>query len=380
MMFEGLKKKFSNFIESIASKEEEKIEEEEKAEEIKEEIKESPEEAVKEEVLVEEPAIEQEIPKEEKRNVEIKEQEPKPKGKVTFGTKLKSKIFKEITISEKDIDPFLEDLSMSLLESDVNYEVVEKVVESLKKELTEGSVSSTGLEKEISSKIRKSLVDILKSGDRIDILRLAASKKNLGEMPFKILFLGPNGAGKTTTIAKIAKMFMDKGFSCMLSASDTFRAAAIEQTAIHASRLGIPVVKGSYGADPSSIAFDAIAHAKARHIDVVLIDSAGRQETNKSLMDEVRKMVRVTKPDAKIFIGESITGNALLNQLKEFDLAVNLDGIIITKLYCDAKGGNTLSILSETDVPVLFFGTGERYEDIIPYNPDFIIDSIMPEN
>ncbi|MCL4375428.1 signal recognition particle-docking protein FtsY [Candidatus Marsarchaeota archaeon] len=394
-MFEGIKKKFSKFVDSIASKEEEKIEEEtlkdkkETASELPNEERVREEEIKKRERVHTEPKIREErkeqekaseMPKREEHQKITEERELKKRGNVTFGTKLRSKIFKEIRISEKDINPFLEELRISLLESDVNYEVVEKVVESLRKELTEGSISSAELEIRISEKIRTSLMNILKSSGGIDIVDLAASKKSSGEMPFKILFLGPNGAGKTTTIAKIAKMFIDKGFSCMLSASDTFRAAAIEQTAIHASRLGIPVVKGSYGADPSSIAFDAVAHAKARHIDVVLIDSAGRQETNKSLMEEVKKMVRVTKPDLKIFIGESIAGNSLLNQLKEFDSAVGLDGIILTKLDCDAKGGNTLSILSETDVPVLFFGTGERYEDIMPYDPNFIIESIMPDN
>ena len=156
-------------------------------------------------------------------------------------------------------------------------------------------------------------------------------------------------------MAKLANMFIKNSFSVVLSASDTFRAAAIEQTAIHAERLHIGVIKGKYGSDPASVAFDAVAHAKAHHINVVLIDSAGRQETNKSLMEEIKKIVRITNPDIKIFVGESITGNSLLEQVSEFNKTVGLDGVILTKLDCDAKGGNTLSILSETSVPVLFF-------------------------
>ncbi|MDE1855610.1 MAG: signal recognition particle-docking protein FtsY, partial [Candidatus Micrarchaeota archaeon] len=174
------------------------------------------------------------------------------------------------------------------------------------------------------------------------------------EMPFKILFIGPNGAGKTTSMAKVAHMLLKNGITCIMSASDTFRAAAVEQTVIHAQRLGIEAVKGIYGADPASVAFDAIAHARARGIDVVLIDSAGRQETNASLIEELKKIVRVTKPDLKLFVGESITGNSLLEQVRALNEAVKLDGIILTKLDVDAKGGNTLSILSETDVPVMF--------------------------
>jgi fused signal recognition particle receptor len=138
------------------------------------------------------------------------------------------------------------------------------------------------------------------------------------------------------------------------------------------------VIKGAYGADPASIAFDAIAYAKAHALDAVLIDSAGRQETNKSLIEELKKMVRVNKPDLCIFIGEGIAGNALLEQVKQFDQATKLDGVILTKLDVDAKGGNTLSILSDTQVPVLYFGTGEKYTDLMPYNPQFVVDNIVP--
>ena len=165
---------------------------------------------------------------------------------------------------------------------------------------------------------------------------------------------------------------------CVISASDTFRAAAIEQAAIHAKKLGVEIVKGNYGADPASIAFDAIAYAKAHGADAVLIDTAGRQETNKSLIEELRKMVRVNKPDLCIFIGEGIAGNALLDQVTQFNEAVKLDGIILTKLDCDAKGGNTLSILSDTKIPILYFGTGEKYEDLMPYDPKFVAENIIP--
>jgi len=165
---------------------------------------------------------------------------------------------------------------------------------------------------------------------------------------------------------------------CVVSASDTFRAAAIEQAVFHAKKLGVEVVKGAYGADPASVAFDAIAYARAHGADAVLIDTAGRQETNRSLIEELRKMVRVNRPDLCIFVGEGIAGNALLDQVKQFDEALKLDGIILTKLDCDAKGGNTLSILSETKIPVLYFGTGEKYGDLMPYDPEFVVNSIVP--
>ncbi len=444
-MFEGLKKKFSNFIDSIAKKEEEEIRQEEKKDEAGHEKesaaimeKHAPvQEAEREhgaELLVK-PAPdavkvhEQKERREEERQAEARQdphvgqvkdtrmafqehgegsrqaesrkedtagrqaheyKEPveravprpaarQPEQKVTLGTRLKGIVFKEVKVSHQDVEPFMEQLRISLLQSDVNYEVTEKILNRMEQELTSKPIEAKNLQRNITGVIRDSILSVLSKGSDVDMIARARSKKGSGD-PFRILFIGPNGAGKTTAMAKLTKMLMDNGFTCVLSASDTFRAAAIEQTAYHASKLGVPVIKGIYGADPASVSFDAIAYAKAHRIDVVLIDSAGRQETNKSLMEEIKKMVRVAKPDMKIFVGESITGNALLNQVREFDEAVKLDGIILTKLDADAKGGNTLSILSETNVPVLFFGTGEAYDAIMSYRPEFILDSLVPNN
>ena len=181
-------------------------------------------------------------------------------------------------------------------------------------------------------------------------------------------------------MAKIAYNFKKNGITCVLSASDTFRAAAIEQTEHHANKVGVPVIKSTYGADPASIAFDAIAYAKARGIHAVLIDSAGRQETNKNLINEMQKMVRVAKPDLTIFVGESIAGNQLSEQIKEFNKFMSIDGIILTKLDADAKGGNAISIAHVTGIPLLYLGTGESYDALVPYTPDFIVNAILPNN
>lgn len=339
-MFEGLKKKFSDFVEGLSRKE---SEEEAKAEEAKEARKET-----------------------------------KKAPDVTLVTKVKGTLLGKVKISERDAEPFLEQLRIALLQTDVNYDVAEKLTAKLHENLVGKEISAQDIPNGIRGEIRNSLMQVLSKNEGVDLLALAAEKKRKGNEPFKILFLGPNGAGKTTTIAKIAYMLGSKGIRCVISASDTFRAAAIEQAAIHAKRLGIDVVKGAYGADPASIAFDAIAYAKARGLGAVLIDSAGRQETNKSLIEELKKMVRVNKPDLCIFIGEGIAGNALLEQVKQFNEATKLDGVILTKLDVDAKGGNTLSILSDTQVPVLYFGTGEKYADLMPYNPQFVVDNIVP--
>ncbi len=285
-----------------------------------------------------------------------------------------------VKISEKDADPFIESLKMGLLQSDVNYDVTERITDNIRRNLVGREVSSRNISADIRDGIRESILGVLSSRSKIQIIDKVKEKAAAGQLPYRILFVGPNGAGKTTTMAKVASMLLSNGISCVLSASDTFRAAAIEQTAYHAGKLGINVIKGTYGADPASVAFDAIAHAKAHNIMVVLIDSAGRQETNKSLIEELKKMARVTAPDMKIFIGESISGNALLDQVKAINEAVSLDGIILTKLDVDSKGGNTLSILSDTTIPILYFGTGEKYTDIMPYDPQFIVDNILPNN
>ena len=297
--------------------------------------------------------------------------------KVTFGTRLKGIFTNEIKISEKDADPFLESLRLSLLESDVNYAASEKIIAEIRKELLSSTISSRSLEREIAAIMRNAIARTLDKGTAKSLPEIIRESPATGA-PFTILFIGPNGAGKTTTIAKVANLLLKSGISCIISASDTFRAAAIEQTVFHAQKLGIEVVRGKYGADPASIAFDAIAHAKAEGINAVLIDSAGRQETNKNLMEEMKKMVRVAKPNMKIFIGEAITGNALLEQVRQFNEAIKIDGVIITKLDADAKGGNTLSILSETDVPILYFGTGEGYDDLMKYDPAFMAESLIP--
>jgi fused signal recognition particle receptor len=448
-MFEGLKKKFSNFVDSLSKKEEKELQkassepeppnelgqekianvaeqnahqwealgrdisnieaakpvhkEAREAKQIHQEQQKAEKKAVTEEAIKapthpepekeqardsvsEEPQKEAKVtrPKEERRD-----EKPSQKAadtvqakapSVSAVTKIKGLFLGHVRISESDVNPFIENLQMGLLQSDVNYDVAEKVANNIRHVLVGKEVNSRNIEGDIRQGIRESIFGVLAGSSGIDIVERINKKRSENALPYKILFVGPNGAGKTTTMAKIANMMLENSITCVLSASDTFRAAAIEQTAYHASRLGISVIKGTYGADPASVAFDAIAHAKAHGIMAVLIDSAGRQETNKSLIEELKKMTRVTRPDLKIFIGESISGNALLAQVKAINDAIGLDGIILTKLDVDAKGGNTLSILGDTTIPVLYFGTGEGYSDIMPYDPKFIVDNILPNN
>ncbi|MDP8886675.1 MAG: signal recognition particle-docking protein FtsY, partial [Thermoproteota archaeon] len=195
--------------------------------------------------------------------------------------------------------------------------------------------------------------------------------------PFVVAFLGINGTGKTTTVAKIANLLRKAGFSVVMAAGDTHRAGAIEQLEQHANRLSLKIVKQRYGADPSSVGRDAYDHAKKNHIDIVLLDTAGRMQTSKNLMDEMGKIVRVVKPDVKIFIGDALAGNDTINQAREFFQYTNFDGAILTKVDADAKGGSAISIAHITSRPIIYIGVGQGYDDIIPFDSNKFISSLF---
>jgi fused signal recognition particle receptor len=370
-MFDSLRKRISDAVKGLIKKEEERSEEQAQ----QDTLKEDPESATasEEKELKDEP----EGPEARKRPVQNAKRDDLIK--LSLKTKIKSALVGKIRLDEKEIGAFLDTLRISMLESDVSYDTTEQFVSDLHSKLTDRRIDSRNIRKEIIETVRGSLLAVLYNGDAVNIDEFVASKKRANDLPVKILFLGPNGAGKTTTIAKISNHFKSKGMTNVLSASDTFRAAAIEQIEHHAKRLGVPVIKSNYGADPASIAFDSIAYARAHRIDLVLIDSAGRQETNRSLINEIQKMVRVAKPDLTIFVGESTSGNMIAEQIREFNKFVKIDGIILTKLDCDAKGGGALSISHTTGIPILFFGIGEKYDAIIPYDPNYVVNAILPE-
>ena len=377
-MFGFLKEKIGGFIQKIVGKKKEEKPKEEKKKERKEkkreEKKEKPREKPKEKPKAEEKK--EEIKKEEmlkekkKKEVEIPEQK-KPKVKVGILKTITGILSGKVRIDENDIGDALEEFELSLIEGDVAIEVAEEIKNEFKKQVVGVEVKDP--ESFLRSAFEKTLVEIME-GPELDIVKLAREKK---EKPFKIMFFGPNGAGKTTTIAKVAYLFMKNKMSVVLSASDTFRAAAIEQLEEHGKRLGVPVIKSSYGADPTAVAYDAVEHAKARGIDVVLIDTAGRQETSSNLMREMEKMVRVIKPDLKIYIGESIAGHALLEQVKEFNEKVGMDGVILTKIDVDPKGGTILSVRKATSVPVIYVGTGQKYDDLEKFDAREIAKRIV---
>ncbi|MEM3154532.1 MAG: signal recognition particle-docking protein FtsY [Candidatus Woesearchaeota archaeon] len=369
-------------------------------EEPKEEVKgEVPKVEVREEVRVEAPKIEtvRELKVEEKTEIKdgkkgffakIKESfagreekagagpEVGVEGKVEI-TGEKKGFFQRITqtittkrISAEKFDEIFWDLELALLENNVAVEVIEKIKQDLKSQLVDKPIPRGKVEETIANSLHVSIEGLFKV-PQIDLLERARQKK-----PFVICFVGVNGSGKTTSIAKIANYLQSHGFSVVLAAADTFRAAAIDQLQLHADRLNVKLVRHDYGSDPAAVAFDAIKHAEANNKDVVLIDTAGRLHSNINLMDEMRKIMRVAKPDLKIFVGESITGNDCVEQAKQFNEAVGIDGIILAKADVDEKGGAAISVSYVTKKPILFLGVGQEYNDLQEFDKERLLASI----
>ena len=212
---------------------------------------------------------------------------------------------------------------------------------------------------------------------KMDLIQKIKVKREARGGPFVIVFLGINGTGKTTTVAKMAHLLRKNGISVVLAAGDTHRAGAIEQLTQHAEKLSLKVISQRYGADPSAVARDAVDYGRKHHIDAVLIDTAGRMQTAKNLMDEISKIVRVVKPDVKLFIGDSLAGNDTINQSREFFQYTNFDGAILTKTDADAKGGAAISIVHITSKPIVYLGVGQDYDNIITFDSDKFLESIF---
>ncbi len=328
-------------------------------------------EAEKREEIPEERELGEKVWEDIKQEEKSKEKEEKKKG---FFQRIFSKITKT-EISEKDFDAYSEELETLLLENNVAFEVAQKIIERLKAEIVGKEISKKEIEDEINKSLKKIILDILI--EPFDVAEdIKEFRKQNPKKPYVILFCGINGSGKTTTIAKIANLLKENNLSCVLAAGDTFRAASIEQIKKHGEKLEIEVVAHKYESDPASVGFDAIKHAEKKHIDCVLIDSAGRMHTAKNLMKEIEKISKVCKPNLKIFIGESITGNDAVEQAKSFDSAVGINGIILTKADIDEKGGTALSVGYITGRPILYLGTGQEYSQIEIFDKDKFIEKL----
>ncbi len=277
----------------------------------------------------------------------------------------------------ESLRPVLADFKISLAENDVAFPVADRICDEMEKRLDKVQVKRLEDKKKlVENSLREVLLETMNANSNIDLLKAIEEKRKKSE-PYVIVFVGINGTGKTTTIAKVARFLNKKGYSVVLACSDTYRAGSIEQLEEHAKRLGIKMIKHSYGADPAAVAYDTINHAKAHGINVVLIDTAGRMQTNRNLMSELEKVKRVINPDLVVLTVDSLTGNDAVMQAEEFHKSVGIDATILTKVDADIKGGSALSVTYITKKPILFIGTGQTYDDLEVFVPEKFVQMIL---
>lgn len=294
------------------------------------------------------------------------------RDKISQGITEIAKAVSEKSLDDAEISKTLVSFQMTLLEGDVAFETSQKICDSLKEAMKSMPFSRVGAESQIKDFFRKELLSMLDKGE------LRIEEIVTREKPFVIVFLGFNGAGKTTNISKLASLLKQRGFSLVFAAADTYRAASIEQLEVHAERLGIPVIKQKYGSDSAAVIYDAKQYAKAKGIDVVLADTAGRTHSNANLMDELSKIIRVNKPNLKVLVVDSLAGNDALEQAKAFHNAVGVDCVILTKMDVNEKGGAALSICYSIGKPIAFVGTGQQYGDLRPFDGRDFVNKLVP--
>jgi fused signal recognition particle receptor len=277
---------------------------------------------------------------------------------------------RNVVSNDKNIDDIVEKFQITLLESDVAFEVADKISQKLRESIKEG-------ESDVDNIILKLKTEILESFPESNSINMIEKINSKSPKPFVIMFIGMNGCGKTTTVAKTTNLLKKHGLSVVLVAGDTHRPGAIEQLLEHSENLDVKIVRQNYGADPAAVSHDGISFAKNHNVDVVIIDTAGRIQTSKNLMDELSKISRVVNPDLKIFVGDALTGNDAVSQAKTFLDATDFDGVILTKIDADVKGGSALSIAMVTQKPILYFGTGQEYDDFVEFNSDQFVSKLL---
>jgi len=283
-------------------------------------------------------------------------------------------------LTEKNLEPLVWDLQMQLIGADVSVQVAEKVCEELKTRLMGEEANRFGSKSDIVKKaLKESIESVMQMGKGIDLVKAVAEAKKQGH-PYVIMFVGINGTGKTTTIAKVTHLLQKNGFTVVLASGDTYRAGAIEQLEEHARRLDVKIIRHQYGSDAAAVGYDTVQYAKARGIDTVLIDTAGRMQTNRNLMDELTKIKRVVQPDLTIMILDSLIGNDATEQALSFNKAVGFDAAILTKVDADAKGGSSLSVSFLTGKPVIYVGVGQGYEDLQPFDAGWFAEKLLGDS
>ncbi|OGS42687.1 MAG: signal recognition particle-docking protein FtsY [Euryarchaeota archaeon RBG_16_62_10] len=303
----------------------------------------------------------------------------------SISTEAKTKSIEDVTevvddsgrrLKDAVLDDLLHELLLGLIEADVALPVAEELTKSVRAALSGRRIDKDfSIDQAVRLAVKAAVKEVL-SGKDFKLTELVKSKPP----PFVIMFVGINGGGKTTAIAKLANRLQKHGYSCVLAAGDTFRAGAIEQLTIHSERLGCKIIKHQEGSDPAAVAYDAIEHAKARKKDIVLIDTAGRMQTNTNLMDEMKKIRRVAKPDAVLFVGDALAGSDAVEQARRFNDAVGIDGVVLTKIDADAKGGAALSIAKTIGKPIAYVSFGQEYDEFRRFDADWMVERIFSDS
>ena len=292
-----------------------------------------------------------------------------------------AKSLSEKELGEKDIDAVLDDLEMSLLDSDVAVEVIDAIRADLKGRLAGARIGRKQVAEFVSASLAGLISSMFDEAGTIDLLgRIAAKKDAGGPDPYVIAFVGINGTGKTTSLAKVAHMLRQAKFSVAIAAADTFRAGAIEQLREHANRLSLKLIAQKYGADPAAVARDAVLYARSHKVDCILVDTAGRMQTSRNLMEQISKITSVVRPDMCIFVGDSLAGNDTVSQAREFYDHVKFNGSILTKSDADARGGAALSIVKITSTPVMYLGVGQEYGDLVPFSKEEFLETVLGDS
>jgi len=292
---------------------------------------------------------------------------------------LSSAVNKIVTteLKAEKLRPILDEFRLNLIENDVAVPVAYYITDELEKRLDGVEVKRLGDRKElVKDTLHEVLIEILTTKETVNLLDNVEQKRQAKE-PYTILFVGINGTGKTTSIAKVAQFLMKKGYSVVLAGSDTYRAGSIEQLEVHAKKLGVRMITHKYGADPAAVAYDAISHAESRGVNVVLIDTAGRIQTDRNLMSELSKIKRVVAPDLTVLVVDALIGNDAVMQAEEFHNSVGIDGTILTKVDADVKGGASLSVAHVTGKPIIFIGVGQAYKDLEAFEPERFTQMIL---
>lgn len=273
--------------------------------------------------------------------------------------------------SYKDIDESLyEDLEEILVMGDVGINTAQEIVEKLRQRVKDKNI---GTPERVKQQIKEIVEEMLTGDEQMELITV----------PSVILVIGVNGVGKTTTIGKMAAMYKAQGKKVLLGAADTFRAAAIDQLQIWADRAGVDIVKHKEGADPAAVVFDTIQAGKARNVDVIICDTAGRLHNKKNLMDELEKIYRVIDRELpysdreSLLVLDATTGQNAVNQAREFKNVAEITGIVLTKLDGTARGGVVLSIKNDLRVPVKFVGVGEQMDDLQPFDPKAFAEGLF---